>query len=274
LKSNRQALGNPKGRQCTIAALTLVTILGLTPQQSSADGIDWTIAPYLWATDVGLDVNINGDPVIGTNVPFSDLLDKLDAAFMGHIEMSGEKYGAFADIYYVNLADDAVIPVGPGGPILGDLLVGTDLTLKLYELGGFYRMGSPDPGSHAFDFILGVRQIDMDLNLDIVLPGPGANPVNRAIDASETDLFGGVRLIGKFSQKWHYKARADYGSGGTEGTVNALASVGYTFGKTGLFSLDLGYRYLNIELKNESNGTVTETDTTMSGPLLGFIFNF
>jgi len=31
---------------------------------------------------------------------------------------------------------------------------------------------------------------------------------------------------------------------------------------------------MTIKLKNDQNGTRTETDITMSGPLLGFIFNF
>ena len=68
--------------------------------------------------------------------------------------------------------------------------------------------------------------------------------------------------------------RADIAGGGTEGTINGLAAVGYAFGQSGLFSLDLGYRYMNIELKSEnSNGTI-ESDITVSGPVLGFIFNF
>lgn len=108
----------------------------------------------------------------------------------------------------------------------------------------------------------------------MILPGPGATPLNRNIDVSETDVFAGVRIVGQLNEKWHYRVRADYGSGGTEGTFNTLATVGYTFGKTGLFSLDLGYRYLSMELKDESNGTVTESDITMSGPLVGFVFSF
>jgi hypothetical protein len=276
VKSRRNKFPALHYPRCTIAASMLAAIIGVgaAPQLANAEGIDWTIAPYLWAADVGLDVRINNDPVIGADVAFSDLVDKLDGAFMGHIEMSDGQYGAFFDAIYIDLADSAVIPVGPGGPIIGDLLVDTDLTLKLYELGGFYRMGSPDPGSSAFDIVLGVRQVDVDQSLDIVLPGPGATPINRNLDVSETDIFAGARLIGLFSEKWHYKLRADYGGGGTEGTLNALAAVGYAFGKTGLFSIDVGYRYLSIELKNESNGTVTETDLTLSGPLVGFIFTF
>jgi hypothetical protein len=82
------------------------------------------------------------------------------------------------------------------------------------------------------------------------------------------------RLVGEFSERWHYKLRADIAGGGTEGTINGLAAVGYTFGQTGLFSLDLGYRYMNIELKDGDADETVKTDITMSDPVVGFIFNF
>jgi len=261
-------------RQISVAALMFALTLSFSPQQSRADGLNWTIAPYLWASDVGLDVRVNSDPILGADVPFSDLVDKLDSTFMGHFEMSSDNFGAFLDTIYVGLADSATIPVGPGGPILGDMQVDTDLTIKLYELGVFYRMGSIDPGSTAFDILGGIRLVDAEQNINIVLPGPAQTPVDLGIDTSETDIFIGGRIVGKLNEKWHYAVRADYGSGGTEGTFNAIGAFGYTFGQTGLFSLDLGYRYLTIELKNDDGDTVTETDITMSGPFLGFIFNF
>ena len=257
-----------------LVTIASVAISGLLPQQSNADGIDWTVAPYIWGSGVGLDVIVNNDPVLGADVPLSDLLDKQDGVFMGHFEGRGERFGLFVDTIYLSLADRNVIPIGPGGPIVGDLITDMKMTLKLYELGGVYRMGDDSPGSTAFDILLGARLVDVDQNLDLILPGPAATPVNLSIAISETDLFFGGRLVGKFTDKWHYKARADIGGGGTDGTFNILGAVGYTFGETGLFSLDLGYRYMTIELENDQNGTSTETDITMSGPLLGFIFNF
>lgn len=260
-------------RRFSLAAVVFAASLGFSPQQSHADDLTWTVAPYLWASDVAMDVAVNGDPVLGVDASFSDILDKLDMAFMGHIELSSDTFGAFFDGIYISLADDQVINLGPGGPILGDLLVDVSLKMNIYEFGGFYRMGSGEVGSSAFDIIGGIRLVDVVQNVDIVLPGPGATPVNKVIDASETDIFVGARLSGKLTEKWHYKLRADYAGGGTEGTVNGLAAVGYTFGE-GLFSLDLGYRYLNIELKNEDGAGTTETEITMSGPVLGFIFTF
>ena len=201
------------------------------------------------------------------------LIDKLDGAFLGHFEGRGERFGLFVDMIYLSLADSNVIPIGPGGPILGDLTTDTNLKLKLYEIGGVYRIGNEDRGSSMFDILLGVRVVDIDQSINLILPGPVATPVNRSNAISESDAFVGARLVGKLTDKWHYKARADIGGGGTSGTFNILGAVGYTFAQTGLFSLDLGYRYMTIKLKNNQDGTSTETDIPLSGPLLGFVFN-
>ena len=88
--------------------------------------------------------------------------------------------------------------------------------------------------------MLGARVIDLDLNIDAILPGPGMMPVNVSVGASETDVLLGGRAIGDFTDRWHYKLHADFSVGGTDGTYNLLALVGYSFGETGLFSLDLG----------------------------------
>ena len=261
-------------KQFSLVAVMIAVTLGISPQQSKADDLNWMIAPYLWASDVGMDVAINGDPALGVDVAFKDLVDKLDMAFMGHIEVNSDDFGAFFDGIHISLADDQVINLGPGGPILGDLAIDMDLKLNIIELGGFYRMGSADVGSNAFDIVGGVRFVDLTQNLEVVLPGPGGMPINQSVEVSETDIFLGARLSGKFTERWHYKLRADYAAGGTEGTINGIAAVGYTFGQTGLFSLDLGYRYMNIEIKNEDASGTTETEITMSGPILGFIFNF
>ena len=257
-----------------LVAVAIIVVSGLLPQQSRAEGIDWTIAPYLWGSGVGLDITVNDDPVIGVDVPLSDLIDKLDGVFMGHFEGRGERFGVFFDTISLSLADSNVITIGPGGPIIGDVTTDSSLKLKLYELGGAYRIGDDSPGSVAFDILLAARLVDIDQNIDLILPGPAATPGNLSIAISETDVVLGARLIGKFTEKWHYKLRADVGGGGTDGTFNALGTVGYTFGQTGLFSLDLGYRYMTIEVKSQQNGTRTETDITMSGPLFGFIFKF
>jgi len=185
-------------RRLSFAVIVFAVSLGLTSQQSRADDLVWTIAPYLWASDVGMDVTVNGDPALGGDVAFKDLIDKVDTALMGHVEVSSDTFGAFFDGISLDLSDNKVINLGPGGPILGDIPVDIGLKMKIYELGGFYRMGSGDVGSVAFDIIGGVRLVDITQNLDLVLPDP-IGVVSETIEESETDIFVGGRLVGKFS---------------------------------------------------------------------------
>lgn len=256
----------------------LVTVFPLMCAQGVvAAEWEWTVAPYLWVADVNLDLGVAGDPGLGggAEVPLPSIVDKIDAAFMGHLEVRQGKWGGFLDLIWLKLSDQATIPVGPGGPILGDLNVSTDTELRLSEVGGLYRMGGSPANPLLFDLLIGVRFVDVDSRASVTLPGPGAGQVDIATSPSETDVLIGGRLSGEFASRWHWALRGDFSFGGTEGTVNALAAAGYAFGESGLFSLDLGYRYMSIEVDgNSRNGSSTELDLTLSGPVLGFVFKF
>ena len=260
----------------TLQLALLICIAALAGASNShAQALEWQVAPYLWAANVGLDMDINGDPVLGVDVPFNDLVDKLDGAFMLHAEVRGPKFGAFADIISLKLADSGITSVGPGGPLLGDLITETELQLGLFEIGGLYRFGEAVPGSVAIDVLLGIRLVDVDQSVNITLPDPAETMINRTPNVSEVDFVMGARAIGKFTDRWGYRVRADYGTGGTDGTFNFIGTVGYTFGETGLFTLDFGYRHLQMELsKGLENGAVSSSDITFSGPLVGLVFNF
>ena len=98
--------------------------------------------------------------------------------------------------------------------------------------------------------------------------------ITRQIDATEVDLLIGARGVGKLSDRWHYRLRGDYSNFGTDGTLNLLAAIGYSFGQTGLFSLDVGYRHLMMELSNNLDTGSSSSDIEFSGPIVGFVFSF
>ena len=220
-----------------------------------------------------MDIVVDGDPTIGTQVPFKDLVDKLEMAFMGHVEARGERFGGFFDMVYVDLGSNKTVSLPP--PINEDVIVDSGLKMQVYELGGLYRLGRPDPGAAAFDLLLGARQVEIDQRFTLTLSAKNPTPDTASVNISETDIIAGARVVGKFNERWGYLARADYGWGGTEGTLNALAAIGYTFGQTGLFTLDVGYRHTKFELSSSvGEGVTVDTDITMSGPVVGLIFNF
>jgi len=274
MKLLKTSLFGASYRSGLLVTIGVVAITAFVPQQSNAQGIDWTIAPYIWLPSVTVDSSVEGGPITGPGLPLNNLVDTLDGAFMGHFEGRREHFGLFGDIIYLSLADSNVISIGSGGPLSGDVTTDTSLKLKLYEIGGVYRIGSDDTGSASFDILLGARVVDVDHNTNVILPGPEMTPVSLSGAVSKSDAFFGGRLVGKFSDKWRYNVRADIGGGGTNGTLNIFGTVGYTFDQTGLFSVDFGYRHMAIKLKDSQDGTNTETDITLSGPLLGFIFTF
>ena len=126
-----------------------------------------------------------------------------------------------------------------------------------------------------FDLLAGVRYIDLDVDALLTLPGSGMNMIDISAGPSETDVMLGARMIRRFAERWHWAVRADLSFGGTEGTYNGLATVGYTFGQSDLFTLTAGYRYMSIEIDGTNpRGAPTALDITLSGPLLGFVFTF
>jgi hypothetical protein len=52
-------------RRFALAAVLIAVALGFSPQQSHADDLTWTIAPYLWVSDVAMDVAVSGEPILG-----------------------------------------------------------------------------------------------------------------------------------------------------------------------------------------------------------------
>jgi hypothetical protein len=260
-----------KAKAILLAAL--VGLVGTAEAQDSAQW-EWTLAPYLWASDVGLDLTINDDTTIGGDAEFADLLDKVDSVFMGHLEARKGRWGMYLDTIYLDLSENKSVAVGPGGPILGDLAADVGMKMKLYDAGGLYRLREPDDDLQ-FDLLGGVRYIDVDVDALLTLPGPAMNAIDISTGPSETDMMLGARLIRRFAERWHWAVRADLSFGGSEGTYNGLATVGYTFGQSGLFTLTAGYRYMSIEIDGTNpRGAPTAADVTMSGPLLGFVFNF
>ena len=111
----KTSLFRAQRRPGLLVTIGVIAISASVPQQSNAQGMDWTIAPYIWVPSVTLDTAVESDPIIGPGVLLNDLIDKLDGVFMGHFEGRGEHFGLFGDMIYLSLADSNVISIGPGG---------------------------------------------------------------------------------------------------------------------------------------------------------------
>lgn len=244
-------------------------IVGLSAVPAQADEWEWMVVPYLWGETTSLDVHANDDPIIGGEMTFSDLLDKLEFAFQIHFEGRRGKGGFFADYTTLSLSDLTTLEANP--PFPGGTQVDSEVDVVLFEAAGFYR---PSGEAHGVDWLLGVRVVDLDMVLDITLPPPAVQQPRVGVGETFTDGFAGVRYSTPLGENWNIALRGDIGAGDSELTWNASAYFGWQFGQRDQFSLLFGYRHLDMEFETTGNNIQVTTDMVMSGPAAGFGFLF
>ena len=245
-----------------------VCYLGAPAESAVAQEWEWAVAPYVWASDTSVDVFVNNDPVFGADLSFSDLLDTLDMGFQLHVEGRRDKFGFFLDLTYLDVGETTTTPANP--PLTGGTVIDTDIDLTMIEAGGTYW---PSGESQGLNLLLGVRVID--LGVDLIITPPAPLPSTRVQSSvTLTDGFAGLRYVAPLGQRWILTLRGDAGAGDSDLTWNASAILGYQFGKNNRYNMLLGYRHLVIEFEDNVDGVRVEVEQTMSGPEVGFAFRF
>jgi len=258
-----------------IAVVVLSLCLWLPASESQAKGAwEWTLVPYLWASDISMEVKIAGEPILETDIDFGDLLDKVEMAFTVHFEGRKGRGGFLLDITAIGLSNEVTFSEGSSTPAPPPgTVVNADVDLSIVEVGGFYRPGGEKTG---LDILAGIRYIGFDQTIDITLPFPPDMPLSTKVESapSLTDGFIGLRYTGMLGERWGYGIRGDIATGGTEQTLNGIIGFSYHFGKSGRYALRLGYRYMTMEVEKDEDGVMIETDMTMSGVYAGFVLQW
>lgn len=244
------------------AVVVMACVLFPGVESEAADTWEWSFTPYIWASDIGLDVAINNQPILMTNVAFSDLLDKVDTALQLHFEGRRNELGFLLDLTYIDISDSLTLT---GGMLPAGTIVDTDVQVVIWEAAGIY---SPQLDQGRFDVLFGVRAIDLDQKIDITLPMMSAVSVQTG--PSLVDGMVGIRYTGDINNHWSYRIRGDIGFGDTESDWNFLAGLAYGFGQTGKYSLAFGWRQMEIEVEEG----LVESDLSFAGPIVGFEIDF
>jgi hypothetical protein len=240
-----------------LPALAALALACVAPQAWASDGDwNWRVVPYVWAagmtTDLHTDTPING----GSDTKFTDLIDKLDGAFMIHGEGQTEHWGMFGDFGFIGLAAE-----GEHG--LFDTQ--SDMDVRLVELAGVW---SPGDGTYeGFEPFAGLRRVEVDFNTDFDPHNVLIPTTNFKFNRDYNDFLLGARYIVPLSDKWSLWLRGDGSWGDTAGTWGGSATVAY---KAGHGEWSLGYRALTGKFKNDDS----DLKIRLSGFEVGYAFRF
>jgi hypothetical protein len=245
-----------------LAICYLVLIIGCSSSFASETEEDnWTfnLAPfYLWGINV--DGDLSARPVTApVEVSFDEVFDSLEAAFIVHFEtLYKNQWGFLVDVNYMDLESKMSLPNGISSNV--------GLNLTLAEFSGYYRM---QRDSHTFDFIAGLRYIDMENKVSLAV---GPTLINENQDW--TDPLVGARWTWGFADGWSLIARGDIGGFGvgSDFSWHALGLVEWQPWKYASFIA--GYRALYVDYEDGSGLDRFKFDATVHGPVFGVVFKW
>lgn len=229
----------------------------------------WSVTPYLWATDVGVDVAVHDRTLVEETIPFGDLLEDLDSAALVRVEaMRGERGIAF-DLFDVTLEDDGgrvPLPDGSGSELALDAGIG----MTIFDLTGVY---DPAGDGEGLALLYGARLLNQREDITAEVRAGNGAADSRRFESDDTYVDGllGLRYAGKLPGRWSYEVAADLSTGGTNLTWSVAPAVGYAFGAREQYRLTAGYRHMAIDL---DTGPEVDLDMTLTGFLVGFRFSF
>lgn len=220
-----------------------------------AEVSSWEVrgALYGWAESFDGDVGIR-ERIAPLDLSFNDILDDLDIAFMGALEVGRDRWSFLADVNYAKVSDS--IPVAAAATTL-------EFEQKQF-LGNFlaiYETVKTD--TLDLDVFVGARVNWIDAQLSIPTD-------SRSADKSWVDPIIGARFQSDLGEKFFFRALGDIGGFdvSSELTWQALAGFGYRVMDNG--AILLGYRGIGTDY---TDGGFTY-DVVTHGPILGFEYRF
>lgn len=251
--------------------LAVAALVVTTAAPGSATDWQWNVTPYLWATDVGVDVAIQDRTVIDTEIPITDLLEDVETIVQIRLEAQRGAHGVFVDLFDVTLADEPADVTLPGG--LGNAIITPETGMSILELGGLY---DPHGDQAGLQLLYGARLIRQQAEIDARYDRSDSTTVIRRYELDDTvvDALFGVRYLRRLDERWSLEVEADLSAGATELSWSAAPALGYSFGEDGRYTLQAGYRRLVVDFDTTDAPADVDARMTLSGFLVGLRTSF
>lgn len=210
---------------------------------------------YGWLPGVGTTV----DTPLGeveAEVEFSDILDKLDFAFLAALEARKGRLAIVGDLQYFDL----------GAQTSSDLagIESVEIDSKMAILGGYALYDVSDNPGTRIELGGGLRYYDATFDTDV----SGTRPLSLSEEGNWADAVLSARVTQAFNEDWFGVVYADVGGFGlgdsSDLTWQAYVAAGYRLNES--WSAVAGYRHLWFE--RDFDGRMVTSD--VGGPVIGF----
>ncbi len=246
------------------------------PSETASSDRSWTrIGLYGFFVSIEGDVRYAGIEA-DVDVSFSDILDNLDAGFMGIAEHRRGRWSFFIDLAYLDLSESGGASVrGPLGMAQGT--VTADVKFQEVLLEGFvgYRVLDNDleVGRFGVDALVGARYnwLNAELGDEVSVFGLTENS-DRERDQQWADGVFGIRAEYRADANWSLSGWADYGIGTDSHSYHLTAFVNYQFDNG--VELSGGYRHYHMQYEKGSGSSKVELDLDYTGPMVGLTYTF
>jgi opacity protein-like surface antigen len=248
--------------------LAATQMLPAQAAEQSADQWQFEVTPYLFMTSI---VGSTGAKGIETDVdvPFSNVWDHLNFAFMGAFEARKGRWGLIFDGIYADLRDENS-STWQDGSLSKTVNVDTILTETIYQFAVGYRVY--ETPRVKLDVLGAARYTRLDTKLDIrSSPGevfPGGDR-STSVNTSWWDPVIGARVIVPFAEHWDFVGYADYGGFNYQSNPTYQALAGVNWSITDTFTAKAGYRYLYQDYTDDGSSSKFTWDMALQGAYLG-----
>lgn len=241
------------------AGTTIPSLTSTQPVATTESAWQVRAALYGWGTALDGEVTLRGN-----NVPvdsgFDDILDNLDFAVMGAVEIGNGKWSLLADLFYAELSSSNS---------KGNL----DFKSQLDQFIGNFVItcNMIDNPCTRFDVYAGARVNSLDADLDITRTGLRREGIFSGSESKTwVDPILGVRVQQELPNRFFMRGAGDIGGFGVSSdfTWQALAALGYHINDSA--SVLLGYRGIGTDYEDGAFGY----DVISHGLLLGFECKF
>jgi len=226
----------------------------------AGSGLNWSITPYLWATETKVKLKAMGTPVGEGRVTFDDLVDVTDSSFQIVTEAATQsgKWSFFADVTHIDMSDTSERE-----------FTRIDTTSEQWLADAAFSYW-PRGEVAGFSLFVGARYIDLNDRFDFKLSENKQALIALENQRDFLDALIGLRQRFTLSERWSLFTRGDYSRGDSDGIFQLQATFRYALGHDQQYGLVFGYRYKEARFKYNA----LEERNKYYGPLLGFNLRF